>query len=102
MIGGLFDLPTAKAPLALIPHCGACGLFRNCQSPKMPPTGRGRRKVLIVGESSTENDDARGNQFENDGFFASVLENLDFDLHKDAIVTNSVICRSHTNGVDRP
>jgi uracil-DNA glycosylase family 4 len=43
--------PTAKAPISRIPKCGACGLFRNCNSPKMKVYGNGGKGVLIIGEA---------------------------------------------------
>lgn len=35
----------------LIPRCGLCGLKDRCKSPKMKVSGKGKRKVLILGES---------------------------------------------------
>jgi len=41
----------SKPPISRIPYCGSCGLFRNCHSPKMPVSGGGGRKILLVGEA---------------------------------------------------
>ena len=45
--GGL----VSKAPPSRKARCGECGLFKGCRSPKMPPTGEGRKKILIIAEA---------------------------------------------------
>ena len=45
-----------------LPHCGLCGLYRHCKSPKMPPTGKGRKKILVVAEAPGENADRLNTQ----------------------------------------
>ena len=59
----LSTLPDTKAIIPLLPRCGACGLFRGCRSPKMPWSGEGRRKVLLIGEAPGRNEDEQGTQF---------------------------------------
>ena len=49
-------------PASTIPQCGACGLYKGCKSPKMEPTGNGKRKVLIVGEAPGNEEDRKGIQ----------------------------------------
>ena len=39
-----------KSLPTLIPLCDKCGLFKGCRTPKMPVTGKGERKILIVGD----------------------------------------------------
>jgi uracil-DNA glycosylase family 4 len=84
-----------KIPLVTVPQCGACGLYQHCQSPKMEPTGQGRRRVLIVAEAPGLNEDKRGIQLcGNAGAELSrILCNLDINLRKDCWLTNAVICR---------
>ena len=49
---GFFETqPTVNRPHSLIAKCGACGLYKKCDSPKIPVTGEGRRRILVVGES---------------------------------------------------
>lgn len=52
-----------RTPLSLQPQCGACGLHRSCKSPKIPVQGAGRRKILVVGEHPTKEEDNSGDLF---------------------------------------
>src|SRR6516225_6965990 len=65
IMAGFFKASTLyrKAPLAMVPRCGACGLHETCKSPKMRPTGEGRRKILIVGEAPGKTEDEENRQF---------------------------------------
>jgi uracil-DNA glycosylase family 4 len=54
------SLVVSEKPAGLLPKCGSCGLYKDCTSPKMPPAGKGRRKILIVGEAPSKADDERG------------------------------------------
>src|ERR1700722_2808000 len=53
MSEGFFSLSTisSKAPPPLLPRCGACGLWKSCKSPKMKWSGKGKKKILLVGEA---------------------------------------------------
>ena len=39
------------------PHCGLCGLYKNCLHPKMSPVGEGSKKILLVGEAPGKEED---------------------------------------------
>ena len=52
--GGFGEVWRAK-PLALIPECGTCGLHKGCLTPYMKPSGRGRKKVLLLAEAPGAN-----------------------------------------------
>lgn len=92
---------SAKAPESDIPKCGACGLFRQCQSPKMLPSGRGNRKVLFVGEAPGKTEDDTGLQFVGDAgrCLREILDDLHVDLN-DCWLTNAAICRPPANEID--
>lgn len=98
---GFFALSelTTKAPRTKIPRCGACGLYKTCQSPKMPVSGKGRRKVLLVGEAPGKSEDAEGMQFvgESGELLQCVLRNIGIDMRRDCWLTNSLICRPPGN-----
>lgn len=57
------DLAQSKKPLPLVAQCGACGLWRQCKSPKMPVDGQGKKKILICGESPGRSEDEQGKPF---------------------------------------
>lgn len=84
-----------KAPTSLIAKCGACRLYQSCKSPKMSPTGKGERKILLIGELPSEEDDNRNRHFlgKNGEFLESTLKKLGVDMRQDCIMTNSLICR---------
>jgi len=92
------DFSHVKAPASLIPRCGACQLYLHCDSPKMPVSGKGKRKILICGEGPGANEDEQGIQFigESGQLLERTLAKFDVDMRRDCWITNSIICRSHT------
>ena len=88
---------TAKKPnQSILPQCGVCKLYTGCTSPKMEPAGEGRRRILVVGESPTEPDDATGLHFhgERGDFLKQRLQWLRVNLLRDCWVTNALICKN--------
>lgn len=87
----------SKKPLGLLlPKCGQCGLFKTCKSPKMKPTGKGKKKILIVGEHPSESDDQAAKQFAGatGTLFRNTLRKFDLDPNVDCRFTNALICHS--------
>src|SRR3990167_10688883 len=84
---------------SLVPKCGACGLFKSCQSPKMGRYGDGRKKVLVVGEAPGQTEDEDGRPFIGKAgtFLRQCLRQIGADLDQDAWTTNSLICRPPKN-----
>jgi len=77
-----------------VPRCNVCGVYRGCRTPKMPVTGEGKRKVLIVAEAPGKEEDKRGTQLigESGQLLREVLREIDVDLDRDCWKTNSVVC----------
>lgn len=99
---GFFHASTllaSKAPQSRIPKCGACGLYKTCKSPKMEPTGKGKREILVVGEAPGVEEDEKGKQFVGkDGqTLRDKFEDVGIDLRRDCWVTNALICRPPNN-----
>lgn len=88
---------TPKIPT--IARCGACGLYKTCQTPKMEVSGEGRRKVLILAEAPGETEDRRGIQLCGDSgqLLERTLKDLGVAMRKDCWLTNSLICRPPSN-----
>lgn len=88
------ELPAVKSPVSLVAKCGACGLLKTCQSPKMPVSGKGRRKILIVGEAPGKSEDERNVQFIGDAGqkLRAVLRKYGIDPNEDCWFTNALIC----------
>lgn len=94
---GFFNetLLRASAPAATIAECEKCALYRNgCRSPKMKVDGRGKRRVLIVGEAPAANEDRQGQPFVGSAgeLLEGTLGRLGVNLREDCWITNSVIC----------
>ncbi len=89
----------SSGPEPRIPRCGACGLYKDCMSPRMPPTGEGRRGVLIVAESPGETEDVEGTQLigRSGKLLRRVLGGIGIDLDRDCVKTNALICKGESN-----
>lgn len=98
---GFFSSSTVQRerPAGLIPRCGECGLYKTCQSPKMPVWGMGSKDVLVVGEAPGATEDEENRPFVGKAgqFLRDVLDQIDIDLDEDAWVTNALICRPPKN-----
>jgi uracil-DNA glycosylase family 4 len=94
---------TVRPPLSAAPQCGKCGLQKTCRSPKMPVAGRGKRKILVVGEAPGKEEDLRGRPFVSEGrsgnLLRTTLGRLGVDLDRDCWTTNALICRPPSNRI---
>lgn len=75
-------------------RCGLCGLTKSCFSPKMVPCGSGRRKILFLGSTPTEDEDKQGTHFthESGGILRDMLDDMGVDM-EDCWIAYSVLCR---------
>lgn len=82
----------------LAPKCGACGLYKTCQSPKMKPWGNGKAGVLIVGEAPGKTEDEKGRPFVGSSgeLLREMIAQTGWDF-EDLRITNSIICRPPNN-----
>jgi uracil-DNA glycosylase family 4 len=83
-----------EKPTGLIPQCGKCGLYKDCKSPKMEPSGSGGKSVLIVGDAPGETEDKRDRHFIGEAglYLREVLDSIGVDLELDTWTTNALIC----------
>lgn len=88
------DVATARPISTLAPECGKCNLFRTCRTPKLPITGNGQRKILIIGEHSTENTDGSETLFDHESRkqLEESLAKFGVDLSNDCWLTAAAIC----------
>ena len=79
--------------------CEECGLFKNCKTPYMEPSGYGGRKILFLAEAPGAEEDKEGTQLigEAGQLLREILEDLEFDLDVDGWKDNSVRCRPPKN-----
>ena len=97
---GFFSLSQADTTLQGDALCSMCPLSSaNCLTPKMPPTGKFQKQILIVGEAPGAEEDKVGKQFVGKAGkkLRWALSLLDYDLERDFLVTNTVNCRPPKN-----
>jgi len=89
----------SKNKIPTIPQCGLCGLYKNCLSPKMPPTGKGQKKILVVAEAPGKDEDKENIQLIGKAgqLFRRYLRKMSIDLDRDCWKTNAIICRPKRN-----
>lgn len=106
MSEGFFPLSlvTGKAPPSLIPKCGECGLYKKCHSPKMKVDGKGRERILVVGEAPGENEDEQGKPFVGRAgrHLQKAMARHGIDLRNDCWLVNSLACRPPKNRTPEP
>lgn len=75
--------------------CVYCGLYKNCQSPRMKPFGNFKRGILNIGEAPGEVEDTRGKQWQGKTgrLLQRTYEELGVDLFEDCLNINAVNCR---------
>lgn len=92
---------TSKRPLTMVAKCGECGMYQQCESPKMQPSGKGKRRVLIVGEAPGAKEDELGRQFvgKTGQRLRNTLRKFAVEPDRDCIFTNALICRPPNNEI---
>jgi uracil-DNA glycosylase family 4 len=85
---------TTVAPQTNLPRCGACGLLKQCRSPKLPVVGGGARKVLLVGAFPDAKADLRGSAALGTwwGKVGAELSRYGVNMEKDCWITNALVC----------
>lgn len=83
----------------IVDSCDNCGLYKECISPKMPTTGKGKLKVLIIAEAPGKTEDAQNKQLIGDAgqLLRKKLKERNLDLDTDFWKTNALICRPPDN-----
>jgi uracil-DNA glycosylase len=87
---------SVNLPPSKLPKCGACALYKTCNSPKMEPTGDGRKRILIIGEAPGRTEDDEGRQFcgESGRLLEEKLSMFGINMRKDCWLENAIRCRS--------
>ena len=87
---------TGRQPLGLlVARCGLCKLDDGCNSKYMPVDGKGKKSILIVGESPGKTEDQVGRPFVGPAgeVLTRSLRKFGIDLREDCWVTNALRCR---------
>lgn len=79
--------------------CGECRLYQDCLSPRMSPTGEGRKGILVLAEAPGAEEDKRGTQLigKSGSLLRAELRKLGIDLDRDCRKMNAVNCRPPGN-----
>lgn len=95
---------TMREPESTVPLCGKCGLHKTCKSPKMEPTGKGRKRILIVAEAPGETEDEQGVQLvgKSGQFLRRMMADAGLDLRNDCWLDNALRCRPPDNVIKKP
>lgn len=93
------EVTRTKAPRPTVPQCGACGLYRDCKSPKMEPTGEGKRRILLLAEAPGKEEDVQGVQFvgKSGRYLSQTLNKFGVSMRRDCWLTNALHCRPKDN-----
>lgn len=77
------------------PKCIICGLDKNCNTPRMNYSGKGKKKVLIITGVPSEKDDEAGKHItgEPGRFLAKRLMQGGLNIERDCWKLNAVNCR---------
>lgn len=96
-------LSTRKDDHLSLPKCESCGFYKTCKSPKMPLYGKGKKKILVVGEAPGATEDDKNKPFvgKTGQRLRDELDKLGIDLKEDCWVTNALICRPPDNDIGK-
>lgn len=88
-----------KSSTASEDPCKICGLSETCITPRMPYSGKGKKKILIVAEAPGKTEDEKGTQLVGEAgkTLREILSDYDINLDRDCWKTNAVICRPPKN-----
>jgi uracil-DNA glycosylase family 4 len=81
-------------------NCLGCGLYKHSSHPKIKVSGEGRKRILIIGEYSTDSDDQYGTAFAGDEgeYLRRTLKFENVSLNLDCWKINAVRCKNQTFG----
>lgn len=87
------------------PDCANCGLDKlGCKRPRIPVTGKGKKRILGIAEGPGETEDTLGKNLVGEAgtLLADTLRPLKINLHEDCYLINSVNCRPPENRKPTP
>jgi uracil-DNA glycosylase family 4 len=89
------ELADKRKPLSMVAQCGQCGFYKSCVSPKFPVFGKGKRRILFVGEYPTKEEDQAKSLLSNadNQWLIRTLNKLGLDFERDCWFTNALICK---------
>ena len=88
---------TAKVELdldSLQSACGKCNLYKDCRTKKMSVSGKGRKKIMILGDWPSQTDDINAIHFSGDSgtYLKDLLKKHKINLRSDCWSLNAIRC----------
>lgn len=79
-------------------NCDTCQLYKKCNTPKMEAEGKGRKKILIIGQSVSMQMDNKGTVYtgQSTNYLKTELKKHNIDIKRDCWKTNAVQCYTGT------
>lgn len=95
------ELAVLKPTVGRVAECGACGLYKTCKSPKMEPSGKYKKQIMILAEAPGKDEDDQGKQLVgNSGHeLMRILYKHGIDMRRDCVLENSLRCRPPDNKI---
>lgn len=92
------ELAQVKPPPSMVPKCGACGFYKQCESPKMETFGEGKKRILVVSSYPGEKEDKQNRPLTgNSGQEVKrALMKAGVMIERDCWLDNALIC--HPSG----
>ena len=89
------DLETDQIACTPI-SCASCGLYKDCNTPKMEPYGKFKKGILIIGTAPGDTDDKKGKPWQGKygRLLKRELKEFGINLYKDCLCTNAVFCKT--------
>ena len=83
--------------------CYSCGLYKDCERPKMAPYGNFKKKILNIGEAPEKVEDELGKPWQERAgkLLQKTYKKLGIDLFDDCLNINAVNCRPSEDGENR-
>ena len=97
---GFFQSTVVTQPKEVRTSCGgSCRLLRGCYSPKMPVTGQGKMRILVIAEAPGQEEDKQNIQLIGPAgqLLRDALAEFGIGLDRDCRKTNAVRCRPPEN-----
>lgn len=96
---GFFSKKEIELTNPRLGSCFKCGLYKNCITPRMKPTGKGEKGIFVLAEAPGALEDKKGVQLigKTGQILRKKLDCLGINLDRDCIKMNSINCRPEGN-----
>lgn len=88
------ELPPSSKPIPGMSRCGACGLHKSCNSPRMKPFGKNRKNILVVAEAPGQLEDRKNTPLigESGQLLRKRFKRIGINLDIDCLTTYAIRC----------